>query len=104
WFSQRPILLPRLLRVASAALALCGTVWFAVRATDSLRAPGTPQLAAATAPTAAPAPNAASGSHRQAPETPASIQRLCSALHELPRVRRAECTGEKPGVALTGTC
>ena len=29
---------------------------------------------------------------------------LCDAFHELPRVRRAECTGQKPGLAFTREC
>jgi hydrogenase/urease accessory protein HupE len=29
---------------------------------------------------------------------------LCTAFHELPRVRRAQCTGKKPGLAFTGEC
>ncbi len=35
---------------------------------------------------------------------PATVSRLCRALHERPKVRRAECCERKPGVMLTSEC
>lgn len=37
-------------------------------------------------------------------EIPTAVTKLCRALHERPKVRRAECCERKPGVTLTSEC
>ena len=37
-------------------------------------------------------------------EIPPAVTKLCKALHELPRVRRAECCKGTPGILLTAEC
>jgi len=109
WLANKAVA-PRVVRGASMALALTGAVWFVARATMSIRdaRAARPIREASTAErvaTAAPAGSAASATHRQNPPArSADVERLCSAMNELPRVRRAQCEDRVPGVALTESC
>lgn len=95
--------LPRMRRwgvpVLSGGLAMVGLIWAVTRtlapepavASDATSAEAEAPAAQSTYPRAIGAP------------MPWALP-LCDAFHELPRVRRAECTGRKPGLAFTGEC
>ncbi len=40
----------------------------------------------------------------KAKETPPMVTRLCKVLHALPKERKAQCCGKKPGVIVTSEC
>ncbi|HEX2675760.1 MAG TPA: HupE/UreJ family protein [Polyangiales bacterium] len=94
-------------RVLSTALVAIGLGWAGLRFME-------PQPAAAAAPVSMPGPSAANTV--VANDAPRSIyplrvaqpnaqaQALCRAWNELPRQRRAQCEGEKPGVTLASEC
>jgi hydrogenase/urease accessory protein HupE len=108
WIANKAFM-PRLVRGASLALALMGAAWFGVRANTSIHDARAASMRNASAvqrgATATPAGSAASATHRQTPDpSPADVERLCSALNELPRIRRAQCEDREPGVALTQSC
>ena len=97
WLVRHPAALAHAVRTVSVALACVGSVVFVTRTSASVRAA-----------------KAASASHAQqtsqmatsAPEPSygQGVDRLCRALNELPRLRRAECEGTRPSVVLTASC
>ncbi len=106
WLAGQPLALPKVLRAASVGLLLAGSVLFVDRVWSAARA------AAAKGPALATAQGRASLGSVRGPASPRSsgvaasplADRLCRALDELPRVRRAECGGKKPGVLFTRSC
>jgi hypothetical protein len=99
-------------RGLSAALVALGLLWASARVLEgeavqptAAQASGdalaSPALARAPEPTAA-LPH--SVYPQQAGTLAPGVEKLCAALSELPRVRRAECTGHKPGVTLASEC
>jgi hypothetical protein len=117
WLARRPALLPRAVRATSAALALGGVVLCVSRGLDSARAAraASVEKAARTVAVAGEQPTRAVTNLRQPTRTAGAAQaaslnasddvdRFCRAIHELPRVRRAECEHSKPGIILTASC
>ena len=103
WLSRNPTLLLRTVRATGMALVALGATLTVSRGAASMR-----DARAARGMQAARSAGAARGS--VAPADAATTgdatdaERLCRALHETPRVRRAECEHAKPGIALTASC
>jgi hydrogenase/urease accessory protein HupE len=95
----------------SGALAVVGLLWAVSRtlapepAVASNATSNDPRSAAAASPPGDAEAPAARSTYPRAVGAPMPwVLPLCNAFHELPRVRRAECTGHKPGLAFTGEC
>ncbi|HEX4339998.1 MAG TPA: HupE/UreJ family protein [Polyangiaceae bacterium] len=109
WLARRPALLSRAVRGVSLALAAVGAVVFVTRTLTSVKdaRAGATARAANVAAAATPAAPAAAVDRATKPGVlPPSpdVERLCRALNELPRTRRAECEHGKPGVILATSC
>jgi HupE/UreJ protein len=96
------------LRGLSAALVAVGLIWAGERVVlgEAVQPPAAEALAS---PALARAPQAGAVlPHSVYPTRGATlapgVEKLCTALAELPRVRRAECSGRKPGVTLASEC
>jgi hypothetical protein len=89
----------------SAALLAIGVIWAGARATAA-----TPAEARASAQPAVRAisPSSVAGPRSIYPRDPGvfdpRVHGLCAAFQDLPRLRRAQCAGQQPGVSLAAEC
>jgi hypothetical protein len=99
------------LRGLSAALVAVGLLWAGERLFEQPEPLGAPTAEAASPTSRAFARASAPGSSTPRSVYPSSagvlapeVERVCNALAALPRERRAQCSGHKPGLALTSEC
>jgi len=88
-------------QLVNATLIVAGVGWTLQRSFSQ------PDAAESTSPQATVEPAAASDvalSVRERAEVPSWVSAVCHALQALPRERRAECGGVKPGVTVTTAC
>jgi len=88
-------------RAVNVVLVIAGLGWTLQR---SLTAPEPPRAVQAIEPSTVLASVSAAREPAPSFETPAWARSVCHALQTLPRERRAQCAGVRPGVSLEGAC
>jgi hydrogenase/urease accessory protein HupE len=91
-------------RVVNVALIVAGVGWTLERSFSAPEPAANANEMALSEIAGAPAPSDVAIAARERAPVPEWVSDVCQALQALPRQRRAECAGVKPGITLTTAC